>query len=70
MPAPTQFLKDLEDDDDDFTNAILAEKSNSNEVYVDKIPPYGYRIGWVPRHVKVNFSYKLSNIILFALSMI
>jgi hypothetical protein len=58
LPAPTQFLRDLEEDDDDFTNAILNEKSNATEVYVDKIPPYGHRNGWVPRTVEVNFIYK------------
>lgn len=44
-----------DDDDDDFTNAIISEKTHSNEVIVDKIPPYGNRSGWVPRTVEVNY---------------
>jgi len=51
LPAPTQFLKDLEEDDD-FSNAILSEKSSSNEVFVDRIPAYGNRSGWVPRIIE------------------
>lgn len=53
LPAPTQFLQDLEEDDDDFTTAILNEKTVSHEVIVDKIPPYGNRSGWIPRFVEV-----------------
>lgn len=52
LPAPTQFLQDLEDDDD--SNDVIAEKTNSFEVYAVKIPPYGNRNGWVPRTVEVN----------------
>jgi len=52
LPAPTQFLQDLEEDDD--TNEVLAEKSNTFEVYAVKIPPYRNRTGWIPRTVEVN----------------
>lgn len=58
LPAPTQFLQDLEEDDD-FTNAMLNEKTNSHEVYVNKIPPYGNRSNWVPRTVEVNLKLLL-----------
>lgn len=54
MPAPTQFLQDLEEDDD--TNEILTEKSNTFEVYAVKIPPYRNRTGWIPRTVEVNIT--------------
>lgn len=51
LPAPTQFLQDLEEDDDlDET----LEKTNTYEVYAVKIPPYGNRHGWVPRTIEVN----------------
>jgi len=53
LPAPTQFLRDLEEDDE--PNETLTEKTNSFEVYAVKIPPYGNRNGWVPRTVEVNF---------------
>jgi len=51
LPAPTQFLQDLEEDDE--SNETLAEKTNTFEVYAVKIPPYGNRNGWVPRTVEV-----------------
>ncbi|XP_015365230.1 PREDICTED: SNW domain-containing protein 1-like [Diuraphis noxia] len=50
LPAPTQFLQDLEEDDE--SNETLAEKTNTYEVYAVKIPPYGNRNGWVPRTVE------------------
>lgn len=53
LPAPTQFLQDLEEDDE--SNETLAEKTNTFEVYAVKIPPYGNRNGWVPRTVEVMF---------------
>lgn len=52
LPAPTQFLQVLENEDD--SNDVIAEKTNSIEVYAVKIPPYGNRNGWVPRTVEVN----------------
>lgn len=58
LPAPTQFIQDLEEEDD--LNEILTEKTNSFEVYAVKIPPYGNRNGWVPRTVEVfEFFFKL-----------
>jgi len=45
------------EEDDDFSNAILSEKSSSNEVFVDRIPAYGNRSGWVPRIIEVNHVY-------------
>lgn len=53
LPAPTQFIQDLEEDDD--SSEVLAEKTNAYEVYAVKIPPYGNRTGWVPRTVEVKF---------------
>lgn len=62
LPAPTQFLQDLEEDDE--TNETLTEKTNTFEVYAVKIPPYGNRNGWVPRTVEVNLDILLCNFVL------
>lgn len=53
LPAPTQFLQDLEEDDE--SSEVLQEQTNTYEVYADKIPPYGSRSGWVPRTVEVKY---------------
>ncbi|XP_050530907.1 puff-specific protein Bx42-like isoform X2 [Daktulosphaira vitifoliae] len=49
LPAPSQFQTEEGNDD---TNEVLTEKTDLYEIYAVKIPPYGNRMGWVPRSVE------------------